>query len=107
LFSAALLYATGLALAQTPNLTPLQFLPGDQAISAASADQLAPVVARGGNMYLTVWQDSRGGGSGQDIWAARVDGNGKLIDQVPFVITEAAAFQTAPRGSCRTVRTGW
>src|SRR5215470_16448049 len=79
------------------NLSPLQFLPGDSTIAPAAGDQQFPAIVRGGAMFLAAWQDNRAGNSGQDIYAARLDAAGNLIDAVPFVVSQPAADQTNPR----------
>ncbi|HET9493057.1 MAG TPA: hypothetical protein VFR15_02385, partial [Chloroflexia bacterium] len=89
-------------------------LPGDGAIGPAAGSQENPQIAAGGNGYLVVWEDSRtnwaeihpgmltSGGevSGQtlkDIYAARLDSNGNLIDSVPIVVSQATWSQTVPQ----------
>ncbi|MCO5169720.1 MAG: hypothetical protein M9894_25560 [Planctomycetes bacterium] len=52
--------------------------PAGIAISAASGDQVEPVVAYGSSSFLVAWSDSRAGSA--DIFAARVSKNGGLLD---------------------------
>ena len=62
--------------------------------------QQAPALAFDGTNYLVVWQDARRSssvGSNIDIYGARVNQNGKLVDAQPFVISAAAGDQTAPK----------
>ena len=89
-------------------------LPGDGAIGPAAGTQEDPQIVAGGSGYLAVWEDSRtnwaevhpdmlpSGGevSGQtlrDIYAARLDANGNVIDSVPIVVSQATWSQTAPQ----------
>jgi len=76
---------------------PLQILPGDAAIGPAYQDQQSPALARGGDLFLAVWADQRATGSGSDIYAARLDTAGNLLDAVPFVISQAPGDQVMPR----------
>ncbi|MEJ2555363.1 MAG: Ig-like domain-containing protein [Anaerolineae bacterium] len=96
------------ALAQSPvNLSPLQFLPGDASLGPAAFDQQQPFITRGGDMFLAVWTETRTDagrkigsyydGSGSDIYAARLDANGNVIDSTPLIITQSAAEQNAPQ----------
>ena len=94
------------ALAQTLQLSTLQFLPGDDAARLAAFEQKEPVIAQGGDLYLAVWTDARtdGGrksgsyydGNGSEIYGARLDANGNLIDTTPIVISNEAADQSQP-----------
>lgn len=99
-----LLLAAG-SMAQGPTLSPTTFLPGDQTAGPAAGDQSATQVARGGNQVLAVWEDIRTdlGSSGLqpgqgavDIWAARLDVDGQLIDDVPIAVSQEAGDQTRP-----------
>src|SRR5829696_7138160 len=80
-------------------------LPGDDAIGPAALDQDNPQIAAGAGGYLVVWEDSRGNhasypgnavptdgsASGQtlkDIFAARLDANGNLIDPIPIAVSQ-------------------
>jgi PKD repeat protein len=89
------------------SILPPQFITGDKAIGLASGDQTAPEIAGGGNMTLAVWQDERAlpasllvqfeWETSGDIYAARIDANGKLIDRVPIPVTQEAARQSKPQ----------
>jgi probable HAF family extracellular repeat protein len=86
----------------------------DQASSAppvaapAAGIQLQPQIAKGGNSSLAVWADKRtvlgryvpddnaGIGSDTDIYAARYDADGNLIDTSPIVVSEALYEQYSP-----------
>ena len=93
---------------------PRGMLPGDNAIGPAALDQENPQIAAGGGGYLVVWEDSRGnyasypgnavptdgnvsGQTLKDIFAARLDANGNLVDTVPIEVSQAKWDQTRPR----------
>jgi hypothetical protein len=126
LFSLLLLLVTGTAFiggtagappasAQTaPNLSIDRLLPGDSAIGPAAGNQDRAQIAAGANGYLVVWEDSRtnhlnilgnqscpgGDPCGQtlkDIYAARLDANGQLIDTSPIIVSQATWDQTLPQ----------
>lgn len=91
-------------------LGPVRALPGDSALAAAVKVQDAPAVAAGANGFLAVWQDQRtvleGStnaafapmlGNAQDIYAARLNAAGQLIDTKPIVISNQAHEQAVPR----------
>ena len=95
-----------------PSLSNPAVLPGDAAISPAAGLQESPQVACGANGCLAVWTDDRasirdfvrsgvyfGEGLGTliDIYAARLDTNGNLLDTMPIVISQAQYNQTSPR----------
>jgi hypothetical protein len=102
LFCAALLIIPNI---ETPGQTILTtFLPGDETPGPAAFNQEQPAISRGGNQYLTVWTDYRSGGSpliivesGADIFAARLDASGELIDSTPILISMEAADQISPK----------
>ncbi len=80
------------------------FLPGDAAPGPAAFNQEKPAIGRGGDQYLSAWVDYRTGGSplvisqsGADIFAARLDAAGNLIDTTPILISMDAADQTDPK----------
>ncbi len=86
------------------DLSPVQFLTGDETTGPAAFEQGQPEIVRGGSQYLVVWTDYRTGGSnlildegGADIMAARLDAAGALIDTTPIVVNQDAADQTLPR----------
>lgn len=95
-------------LAQSNSVIPSRFLPGDQTIRQSAGDQIAPEIASGGNISLAVWQDKRAYGTNlpfsqsewetsSDIYAMRIDANGRLLDRVPLVVTQEAASQSNPQ----------
>jgi len=74
----------------------------------AAGAQQQPGISKGTNSTLVVWSDNRtsitrapeyssdGQGGGFDIYAARMDANGNLIDTAPIVISEALYDQIYP-----------
>jgi PKD repeat protein len=90
------------------SILPPQFVPGDKAIRPSAGDQTAPEIAAGGSVTLAVWQDKRAlPGSllvpsfewetSSDIYAVRIDANGKLLDRVPIPVAQEAAMQNNPQ----------
>jgi hypothetical protein len=98
--------------AQTPG--PAYPLPGDTGAALVAGRQERPAIARGGDGYLVAWADNRSSlldigidgattsgpllgpelGSKLDIYAARLDANGALIDVSPIIISQAQHNQT-------------
>jgi hypothetical protein len=64
-------------------------------ISTASGSQNAPTVAFNGVNYLVAWQDSRNGGI-LDIYGARVNTSGIVLDASGVAISSAADDQVKP-----------
>ncbi|MBD3333894.1 MAG: T9SS type A sorting domain-containing protein [Candidatus Eisenbacteria bacterium] len=111
---AALLLALPLAgQAQPPELSDTIYLPGDAAVGPAPGAQHQPDIARGGDGYLAVWVDERtlltevfnftsgpyrthSLGSMWDIYAARLDGDGNLIDTTPIIVAQQVLNQNFP-----------
>jgi hypothetical protein len=62
-------------------------------ISTASNSQYDPVVAHNGIHFLVVWQDYR---SGSDIYGARVDSTGAVLDLTGLAISSATNTQQSP-----------
>jgi hypothetical protein len=100
--------------AASPDLDREILLPGDATIGPAALNQTSAQIAAGGNGYLVVWEDSRtnhlnilgnqgcqgGEPCGQtlkDIYAARLDANGQLVDTTPIVVSQATWDQTLPQ----------
>ncbi|WP_146209753.1 hypothetical protein [Vitiosangium sp. GDMCC 1.1324] len=69
---------------------------GGVVISSASGDQRNPSVAFDGSNFLVVWEDERNPAS-TDIYGARVDGNGAVLDTSGIVLTSATNNQTLPK----------
>jgi hypothetical protein len=110
--------SAGAAPAPSPNRpainAPGLILPGDGTPSVDIGNQDNPQIAAGNGMYLVVWEDSRtnytnfpdnaapsgGDASGQtlkDIYAARLDANGQLIDTAPIIVSQATRSQIVPQ----------
>ena len=66
------------------------------AIVRLSNDQRLPAVASLGGDFLVVWQDGRNGVANQDIYAARLTGNGVLVETNGFLVSNANNNQSAP-----------
>jgi hypothetical protein len=87
--------------------TPPTFLAGDAANGLAAYEQFEPAIAQGGSLFLAVWTDARTdggrrvgnafGGFGSDIYAARLDASGNLIDTTPFIIAQRVGKQAVPQ----------
>src|SRR4029079_15453436 len=95
-------------LGQSASIIPPQIIPGDKSIRLASGDQTVPEIASGGNVTLAVWEDKRAlPGSlfvpsfewetSSDIYAVRIDADGKLIDRVPIPVAQEKAMQNNPQ----------
>ncbi|MDI7266687.1 MAG: hypothetical protein QME96_01675, partial [Myxococcota bacterium] len=63
-------------------------------IAAAPADQLEPTVDFDGAHYLVIWTDSRNGG--YDIYGARVDPSGIVLDPDGLPLVTPENSQTSP-----------
>lgn len=87
-------------------------LPGDAAAGPPAGTQETPEIAHGSSGYLVVWADNRsslvgtgtsgpyfgqGLGTMFDVYAARLDNDGNLLDATPIPISRADYNQTAPR----------
>jgi hypothetical protein len=109
----AFLLSTPSAVAAPVFPTP-SFLPGDAVIGPAAGLQEQPSVAAGGSGSLVVWTDARssliplaafsggpylspGGGTMRDIYAARLDAAGNLVDATPIVVSAAGLNQGFPK----------
>ncbi|ATB27228.1 hypothetical protein [Melittangium boletus] len=68
--------------------------PNGIAISTAANEQLAPSVAHNGTNFLVVWQDARSGVF--DIYGARVNGSGTVLNTNGFLISVAVNAQERP-----------
>lgn len=99
--------------ATPPSLTSISFLPGDAALAPAAGKQLMPEIAAGADTYLAVWVDDRtamteipnifGGpnfdhhiGTMWDLFAARIDADGNLVDESPIAVTQDVQNQAIP-----------
>jgi len=72
-------------------LSPSGHLP----ISVASQDQSAPRIAWSGKRYLVVWSDRRGGPMA-NIYGARLDAAGNLMDKQGFIIAAHTEYMFSP-----------
>ncbi|MBM7113169.1 TolB family protein [Archangium primigenium] len=63
-------------------------------ISTAASDQMAPAVAHNGTNFLVVWQDARSGVF--DIYGARVNGAGTVLNTNGILISVAVGAQERP-----------
>lgn len=109
LASAALVAAPGIVRGDVPPLAGPTLLPGDLSPAASAANQNAPYVARGGGGYLAVWADARTNlfypppwseeQGARDIYAARLDASGFLVDTIPFVVNQDFGWQKNPQAA--------
>ena len=66
------------------------------AISTAANEQLAPAVGFDGWKYLVAWQDKRSASTAPDIYGAKVDTAGTVLDPTGIAISKVAYTQLAP-----------
>jgi len=107
------------AAAVPPPLTEEQTLPGDLGLAGAVASQDFARVAAGGPGYLVVWEDERPvlgnfvftdqplTGNGIDIYAARLDSQGQLLDESPIVICQLGRNQSKPQVAWNEAADAW
>ncbi len=70
---------------------------GGIAVSTAAGDQTSPAVAADGSGWLVSWTDARNlGTTGEDVFAARVAGNGTVQDATGIAVSTAAGAQRSP-----------
>ena len=69
--------------------------PGGIAVSTAENDQRLPAVARSGDRFVVVWQDDRHDWE-TDIYGARIDTDGTVLDPAGIAISLADDFQFQP-----------
>lgn len=107
---AGLVLTASSSAAQFPEICPPHAFPGDAAAGAAVGDQDAIDIAAGGPGALVVWEDERAVLSGTigtafspltgnelDIYAARLDANGAVVDAEPIVVCNLGRNQRRPR----------
>lgn len=77
-------------------VTPAEVVLDTQAlpVSIAAGAQRRPSVTFNGSQVLAVWQDGRGTDS--DIYGARINSSGVVLDAAGFLISGATKDQTAP-----------
>ncbi|UCG43939.1 MAG: hypothetical protein JSU73_04830 [candidate division WOR-3 bacterium] len=68
-------------------------------ISGQSGWQQDPCVASDGTDYLAVWTEWLAGYDTAQVWGARVNGSGSVLDPRPFVVCSAAGFIASPRAA--------
>ena len=104
------LFSAGTALAEDALVSETRFLPGDDTPGTPVEEQDWARIAAGGSGYLAVWQDVRSVLSGwvntaynpltgneTDIYAARMDTEGNVIDTCPIVIANEGRNQESPK----------
>lgn len=64
-------------------------------VSGASGEQSSPAIAVAGSLALVVWADRRSG-STSDIYGARVNASGSVLDSSGVAISTATGDQTEP-----------
>jgi hypothetical protein len=69
--------------------------PSGIVISNASGDQMRPSVAFGGHTYLVVWEDIRSGVY-LEVYAARVDTSGEVLDPEGIDVLSGVQFGVGP-----------
>ncbi|HEX8355734.1 MAG TPA: hypothetical protein VF611_22695, partial [Pyrinomonadaceae bacterium] len=113
--AAASLLLPFLSVAAQVTLSTPAVLPGDDGRTPAAGRQEEPRVSKGADSYLAVWTDGRtslsdngtaglnvpgssaGLGSMLDIYAARLDAAGRVVDTTPVIVSQAQHNQTSPR----------
>ncbi|MFY0575125.1 hypothetical protein ACN28S_12805 [Cystobacter fuscus] len=65
-------------------------------ISNAGGEQYIPAVTYDGSSFLVVWQDYRGGTGFTDIYGARVNEVGKVLDTSGFIISAEPVNEVEP-----------
>src|SRR5207247_2323135 len=88
--------ATDVYGARIPQTVNAVLEPAGIPISTSPNTQQAPAIAASATEYLLVWADSRNAASGFDIYGARVDTAGALLDPTGLLISNNAAVQSEP-----------
>ena len=89
------------AMADAPVLQGPVLLPGDGAHDEATGNQEEVAIEAGGSGFLTAWTDMRTAAQdpqgldqhGNDVYAARLDAAGNLIDTTPIIVSQDAGSQ--------------
>ena len=68
---------------------------GSLALSTAAGNQFSPAIARGPSGYLVTWCGENGS-AGRDVFAARVAGDGTILDPGGFTVVSAPSDQMSP-----------
>jgi len=66
------------------------------AVSKAANEQLMPAVGFDGYKYLVAWQDKRSASTSPDIYGAKVDKAGTVLDPTGLQIAKVAYMQLSP-----------
>ena len=111
---------SGVVFAEPPPVSDLAILPGDRTVEAAPEAQEAVAVAAGGPGSLVVWEDLRmvldeipAGpsapllGNGRDIYAARLDPSGAVLDPTPIVLDNRGRDQREPATAWNDAAGAW
>lgn len=109
ILSLATLVLTATAWGTPPNLMGPTLLPGDVTLDASGAHEEKPFVAGGGDGFLAVWSDGRTNflapppfpedQGARDVYAARLDAGGALVDAIPIVVSQDFGYQVNPQAS--------
>jgi hypothetical protein len=65
-------------------------------ISSAVSNQSAPAVAGNESGFFVAWTDQRTTATGLDIYGARLDADGKVLDPAGIAVRSAPQYQSAP-----------
>ena len=79
----------------TPPL-PSEVAMPDRLVTDAAGTQGSVDIASDGSGFLVVWEDARQGGLEADIYAARLDPRGAVVDRTAFPVSTAPFDQTRP-----------
>jgi PKD repeat protein len=91
---------------QALTVLPGSYVPGDDTVGTAAANQFTPAIANGNGNFLAVWSDQRSMGydptfseteTSNDIYGILLDADGNLLDTLPFVVTAAPGSQENPQ----------
>ncbi|MBM3316638.1 MAG: hypothetical protein FJY75_02190 [Candidatus Eisenbacteria bacterium] len=94
---AAFLIGVQPASAVPPEFSPPAFVPGDADLGLAASDQHQAAISKGDGLSLVVWSDLRSNRAGYDIYGARLDAQGTLLDPLPIPILLDGSGQTVPQ----------
>lgn len=101
-------------------VSTVEGLPGNDAVGLSTQDQRRPVIAAGGAGVLVVWEDTRTVLTGftqtpfepllgnlQDLVAARLDGDGNVLDAAPILVTNRGRNQQQPEVAWNEAADAW
>jgi hypothetical protein len=69
--------------------------PGEHQPAASGFNATDPSIAFDGLNYLVVWSDARDG-KDYDVWGARLDSSGAILDRTSFPIAKSPGIQSRP-----------